>query len=191
MHFGPVIVWRSLRLLPAGGSTRCVHARTRSSEWTRGALSPSLLTGSFLVRSYVPAMYSTSNFQPKVAPGLRNSLRVSTRFLTYPTRHLLRHHPEEGSADGLSADERLSFSEDDLVDIDPEELSAANALPIPPPNPGPRSPLSPFDCKDAYISSRNIHLTPIYSPHIPVNFATTYFCVSCQEPCTTFCAGSA
>lgn len=96
-------------------------------------------------------MYTTSSFQPRVAPGLRNSLRVSTKFLTYPTRHLLRHHTEEYSSEVLSAEERLSFSEDDLVDIDPEELSAANALPIPPPNPGPRSPLSPFDRKYACI----------------------------------------
>ena len=91
-------------------------------------------------------MISTSNFQPRVAPGLRNSLRVSTKFLTYPTRHLLRHpHDEDSDDSGLSEEERLSFSDDDLVDIDPEELSAADALPIPPPVPEPRSPLSPFD----------------------------------------------
>ena len=93
-------------------------------------------------------MISASNFQPKVAPGLRNSLRVSAQFLTYPARHFPRHHSDESSDDsGLSAEERLSFSEDDLVDIDPEELSAADALPIPPPvhASGPRSPLSPFE----------------------------------------------
>ena len=93
-------------------------------------------------------MYPTSNFQPKVAPGLRASLRVSTKLFTYPSRHLRRHH-SESYADGVVVDERLSFSEDDLVDLDPEELSeaAATALPSPPASPGYRSPASPFECE--------------------------------------------
>ena len=91
-------------------------------------------------------MYPISNYQPKVAPGLRASLRVSTKLLTFPARHLHRQNSDETSVASDEATERLSFCEDDLVDIDPEELPAAAAVCSAPVS-GARSPTSPFDCK--------------------------------------------
>lgn len=95
-------------------------------------------------------MYPTANYQPRVAPGLRASLRVSTKFLAFPARQLHRQNSDETSEGSDEAAERLSFSDDDLVDIDPEERSAAAAVCSPPVSA--RSPVSPFESK--YLAGR-------------------------------------
>ncbi|GJE99656.1 hypothetical protein PsYK624_159270 [Phanerochaete sordida] len=100
-------------------------------------------------------MYPTAHYQPRVAPGLRASLRVSTKFLSFPARHLHQQNSDDTSEGSDDAAERLSFCDDDLVDIDPEERSAAAAAFSSPMSP--RSPVSPFET----------HILPlILRPHI-------------------------
>lgn len=91
-------------------------------------------------------MYSAPNHQPAAAPGLRASSasrRASTKLIPFPTRSRRRHGSDEGS--GESDDDRLSFSEDDFLDLPPEEVNAAAAFQAM--LPGLRSPTSPHDCK--------------------------------------------
>lgn len=93
-------------------------------------------------------MNSADRFQPKFAPGLRAPLRLSSKFRHLPARSAYpapfgRSSPE--STLSSSPSERLSFCEDDLLDIDPDDLPAAAAFSSVR-QPAPRSPVLSFEC---------------------------------------------
>lgn len=108
--------------------------------------------------SVCPACPLLLSSEPRVAPGLRASLRVSTKFLSFPGRQLQRQNSDDTSEGSDEVAERLSFCDEDLVDIDPEERTAAAAACSSPVSA--RSPVSPFES----------HILPlIFRPHISLS----------------------
>lgn len=139
---------------PSSTGTSCL----RSLPYLRG-LSPS-------EPLFPPIMYSSrKHLQARFAPSLRNRFRASKPPPPAPTTtsdqpsHLIGRSFSNAWFHNPPAHERLSFCEDDLLDLDPEDIPEASTFhPYPEYPSQSQSPLSSSTCH--LIFRRVVHLNP-------------------------------